>query len=139
MGVTRRGRVPPRSYIEIRLLVSWTAVGNPGKFSRMFRLLFFILRQFGTSYGGSLMSTKNSAGPSPSTGGWRHKSNILNTFNAGHRHLEDWVTKGFVRTAKLDERKQGRRLYNAEDVNATIIAISEGREPRRVAGRRGVV
>ncbi len=77
---------------------------------------------------------------SPGTGtigAWFHKSRTLNNFNIGFRHLDAWVVNGWVRTAKLDERQQGRRVYSATDVESVLTAISEGREPRRVAGRGG--
>ena len=80
-------------------------------------------------------SRSSNAGMPFATSGWQTKSFILNNYHIGHRHLEKWAANGFVRTAKLDERQQGRRIYAVADVSATILAISEGREPQRVAGR----
>ena len=69
---------------------------------------------------------------------WLHKSNLLNNFNIGHRHLERWVTEGYIRTAKLDPSQQGRRLYNVPDLEHLLLSLSEGKEPRRIAGRAGL-
>ncbi len=71
------------------------------------------------------------------TSGWFHKPLILNNFRIGHRHLQEMVSKGYIRTVKLDSRQQGRRLYCSADIESTLIALSEGREPKRVAGRGG--
>ena len=68
---------------------------------------------------------------------WLHKSHILSQFDVGHRHLDRWVEAGYVRTVKLDPRKQGRRLYSADDIASVLVALSAGREPKRVAGRGG--
>ena len=68
--------------------------------------------------------------------GWRHKSHVLDQFNIGHTRLSGWVDEGYVRSVKLDERQQGRRLYATVDVEATITALCAGKEPRRNAGRR---
>jgi hypothetical protein len=83
------------------------------------------------------MSLFPTAGGESVTHGWLQKSTILNVNETGHRHLEAWVTQGFVRTVKLDPRKQGRRLYNAADVSAVLAALSAGKEPKRVLGKGG--
>ena len=69
---------------------------------------------------------------------WLHKSNLLNSFNIGHRHLERWVAEGYIRTVKLDLRQQGRRLYNVPDLEHLLLSMSEGKEPRRFAGRAAI-
>lgn len=71
------------------------------------------------------------------TNGWLQKSTILTINETGHRHLEAWVTQGFVRTVKLDPRKQGRRLYSAADVSNVLAALAVGKEPKRVLGKGG--
>lgn len=73
-----------------------------------------------------------SGGPS---NGWLHKSHLLDNYNVGHRHLERWVTEGYIRTVKLDPRQQGRRLYNVPDLEHLLLSLSTGKEPKRFAGR----
>ena len=67
---------------------------------------------------------------------WWHKSQILKNYSIGFRRLDSWVVEGIVRSVKLDPRKQGRRLYCASDIDAALLALSEGRDLKRMAGRR---
>ena len=67
---------------------------------------------------------------------WLMKSNILAAYNIGWRRLEQWVVEGYVRSVKLDEGQHGRRLYSTLDMEKTLCALAEGKEPKRNGGRK---
>lgn len=69
--------------------------------------------------------------------GWLHKSHLIERFNIGYRTLENWVTEGYVRSVKIDQSKQGRRIYSVSDITNTLEALACGQEPKRRAGRVG--
>ena len=62
--------------------------------------------------------------------GWFTKRNTLDRFNIGRRRLDDWASRGWVRTAKLDDSPQGRRLYCIADLDRVLATKAKGREPK---------
>lgn len=60
---------------------------------------------------------------------WAEKPEILRAFGIGRRMLQEWRQKGFVRVAKLNERKI---VYRVADVEKTLMLIAEGRTPKRI-------
>ena len=47
------------------------------------------------------------------------------------RSLMDWVSRGYVRSAKLGDSRQSARLFNLSDIGETLERIASGRLPRR--------
>ena len=74
-----------------------------------------------------MKETKPSYRPMPV---WANRQLVLDTFKIGWRRLDDWVTRGWVRTVKLDETDQGRRLYSCEDIDRTLSHLAKGYKPR---------
>ena len=77
----------------------------------------------------------NSAKFSPSATGWQHKKSALARYQIGWRRLKKWTEQGIVRSVKLDENKQGRRLYCLTDIDHALNDLASGREPRMAAIR----
>ena len=73
--------------------------------------------------------------PSTAASSWLHKKHVLINFNLGYRRLDNWVSEGIVRSVKLGQGKQCRRLFNVCDLEHALQALSEGKEPARVCGR----
>ena len=65
---------------------------------------------------------------------WLHKQSMLASFPVGWRRLNDWTEQGLVRTVKLDDSKNGRRLYSAMDMERVLATLAAGRTPRKKGG-----
>ncbi len=70
------------------------------------------------------------------TAGWLQQDSILERYQVGWRRLEAWRAQGLVRSVKLHESKQGRRLYCVADLEAALANLAAGRMPR--PARKGV-
>gem|GEM_PF-5444704 len=59
--------------------------------------------------------------------GWLAKRDALTRYQVGWRRLEDWRTKGLVRSVKLDPSRTGRRLYSCADLDKVLDRMAAGR------------
>ena len=66
---------------------------------------------------------------------WLTKRETLTNYQIGSRRLDQWVSNGYVRSVKIDEKQQGRRVFSAADIDATLAALAVGKEPKIHAGR----
>ena len=55
---------------------------------------------------------------------WAKRRTVLTIFELPVRKLDNFVLEGWVRTAKLGNCKQSARLYNIDDVRATLNALA---------------
>lgn len=67
---------------------------------------------------------------------WGDKKTLRRLFSVPVRKLDALVADGLIRTCKFGSCQQSARLYRIGDLEDALLALSEGREPRRPAVRR---
>ena len=62
---------------------------------------------------------------------WGKVPEVKRTTGVSSRVLRDWSNRGWVRTAKYNQRNI---VYRIPDIDVVLKALAEGRTPRRARG-----